>query len=198
MLLPPIRLQFRWGSLFKLLCIFSILSFVSTSHSLLQTGESAPSPWGTIGVPHVRPSPPAPPIDLVATPGTGLVSLSWSASAGATSYNVKRGTTSGGAYQTIATSVTDTPFSDASVIGGTPYYYVVSAVGSITGEGGNSNEASATPKPSVAIPPPPPTQLTVISGNAQSTLSWSASSDAATASAPTFYSVKRAILSGGP
>src|SRR5215813_3136525 len=54
-------------------------------------------------------TPPAP-TNLVATPGNAQVSLSWNASTGATSYNVKRSTTNGGPYTTIATGVTATNF----------------------------------------------------------------------------------------
>ena len=55
---------------------------------------------------------PAAPSNLVATAGNAQVALSWSGSAGATSYKVERSTTSGGPYTTIAspttTSYTDT------------------------------------------------------------------------------------------
>src|SRR5207244_1405140 len=44
---------------------------------------------------------PAAPTNLTATAGSGQVGLSWSASSGATSYNVKRSSTSGGPYTTI-------------------------------------------------------------------------------------------------
>jgi hypothetical protein len=72
------------------------------------------------------------------------VNLSWNASAAATSYNVKRSTTSGGPYSTIANNVTGTSYTDSAVSGGTTYYYVVSGVNP-QGESPNSNQASATP-----------------------------------------------------
>ena len=68
--------------------------------------------------------------------------LSWWGSAYATSYNVKRATTSGGAYTTIATGLTTNTYTDTAVAVGTTYYYVVSAT-TASGETGNSNEASA-------------------------------------------------------
>ncbi|MCA1607668.1 MAG: hypothetical protein LC775_19875, partial [Acidobacteria bacterium] len=43
-------------------------------------------------------APPAAPTGLTATAGNAQVALSWTASSGATSYNVKRSTTSGGPY----------------------------------------------------------------------------------------------------
>jgi hypothetical protein len=89
-------------------------------------------------------SPPPAPTNLVATAGNAQVSLTWSASSGAASYNVKRSTTSGGPYTIIATGVTAASYTDSGLVNGTTYYYVVSAVNG-NGESANSNEASATP-----------------------------------------------------
>ena len=88
-------------------------------------------------------NPPAAPTGLTATAGNAQVSLTWSASTGATSYNVKRSTTSGGPYTTVGTS-TSTAFTNTGLTNGTTYYFVVTAVNS-AGESGNSNQASATP-----------------------------------------------------
>ena len=131
-------------------------------------------------------NPPPAPTNLVATAGNAQVGLSWSASSGATSYNVKRSTTSGGPYTTIA-SPTTTSYTDTGVTNGTTYYYVVSAVNT-AGESANSSQVSATPQ---AVPPAP-TNLVATAGNAQVGLSWSASSGA------TSYNVKRATTNGGP
>jgi hypothetical protein len=92
--------------------------------------------------------PPAP-TGLAATPGNAQVALTWNASTGATSYNVKRGTATGGPYTTI-NSPSTTSYTDTTVTNGTPYYYVVSAVNS-AGESANSSQVSATPSASVAI-----------------------------------------------
>jgi fibronectin type 3 domain-containing protein len=134
-----------------------------------------------------RVSPPAAPTGLTATPGNAQVTLSWTASTGATSYNVKRATVSGGPYTTVA-SPTSTTFTDTALTNGTTYYYVVTARNG-GGESGNSTEASATPQ---APAPAAPTGLTATPGNAQVALSWTASTDA------TSYNVKRATVSGGP
>jgi fibronectin type 3 domain-containing protein len=131
--------------------------------------------------------PPAAPTGFTATPGNGLVTLRWTASLGATSYRVKRATVSGGPYTTVG-SPTTTSFTNTGLANGTTYYYVVTAVNS-SGESGNSNQASATPRVS---PPAAPTGLTATPGNAQVTLSWTASTGA------TSYNVKRATVSGGP
>lgn len=89
-------------------------------------------------------SPPAAPTALSATPGIQKVTLSWTASPTATSYHVKRATSSGGPYSTIAPNVTGTTHVDGTVSAGTTYYYVVSGVNP-AGESPNSNQASATP-----------------------------------------------------
>ncbi|SHK78899.1 fibronectin type III domain-containing protein [Desulforamulus aeronauticus] len=85
------------------------------------------------------------PTNLTATAGNAQVNLSWTAVAGATGYNVKRATTAGGPYTTIATSVTEAVYTDSTVTNGTTYYYVVTAV-SNDGESDPSNEVSATPQ----------------------------------------------------
>lgn len=86
------------------------------------------------------------PTGLTAAGGNGAVSLNWT-STGATSYNVKRSTTSGGSYTTLATGVTSPSYTDSTVTNGTTYYYVVSAV--VSGvESSNSAQASATPSAS--------------------------------------------------
>ncbi|HLH52193.1 MAG TPA: hypothetical protein VKY92_01055, partial [Verrucomicrobiae bacterium] len=110
------------------------------------------------------------PGNLVATGGSGQVGLTWNSVTGATSYNVKRSTTSG-AETTYATGVTTTGYTDKSVTPGTTYYYEVSAVNA-GGEGPNSSEAYATP---TAPPPTPdfsltanPSSQTVSRGNSKS------------------------------
>ncbi|MGA3373410.1 MAG: right-handed parallel beta-helix repeat-containing protein [Terracidiphilus sp.] len=86
--------------------------------------------------------PPAP-VGLKASAGNAQVSLSWSASANATGYHVKRGLASGGPYTLLAPTAS-LSYTDTSASNGTAYYYVVSAYNS-AGESGNSNEASAKP-----------------------------------------------------
>ena len=73
-----------------------------------------------------------------------MVSLSWNGSAGADSYLVKRSTTSGSGYITIASGVTATSYSDTGLVNGTTYYYVVAATNA-NGVSSNSIEVSATP-----------------------------------------------------
>lgn len=91
------------------------------------------------------PTVPAAPTGLSATRlnQKGRIGLNWNAVTGATSYRVKRGTTSGGAFTTIASNVSATSFTDAGLKSGTAYYYVVTAVNA-AGESAASNQASAT------------------------------------------------------
>ena len=136
-------------------------------------------------------APPAPgaPSGLQAIAGNAEVSLSWTASTGATSYHVKRSTITGGPYAQVS-APTSANFSDTGLANGTTYYYVVSALNA-SGESTNSLEASATPA-APAAPPATPTGLTAAPGNAQASLTWTASAGAAS------YHVKRGTSSGGP
>ena len=133
-------------------------------------------------------NPPPAPTGLSAAGGNSTVSLSWTGSSGATSYNVYRGTSSGGESGTpIASGLTGTSYTDSSVTNGSTYFYKVAAVNA-AGTSGQSNEASATP----ALPvPPAPTNLAATPGNATVSLTWTASTNA------TSYSVYRGTSSGG-
>ena len=135
-------------------------------------------------------SPPEPPAGLMATAGPGTVTLQWVSSTGAKSYNVKRSTTGGAPYTTIAAGVTATTYADTNVVGGTIYNYVVSAVNA-AGESTNSEQVSATPQ---ASPAPGPFTLTASAGSKarQIKLTWTQSSGA------TSYDVKRTTATGGP
>ena len=130
---------------------------------------------------------PAAPIGLTATPGNAQVSLSWTASSGATSYVVERATVNGGPYATIASGVTATSYMNTGLTNGTTYYYVVAALNA-GGQSPNSSQVSAQP----TGPPPAPTGLTATAGDEQVSLSWTASSGA------TSYILQRGRANGGP
>jgi fibronectin type 3 domain-containing protein/regulation of enolase protein 1 (concanavalin A-like superfamily) len=138
---------------------------------------------------NAKPLPPIPavPTGFAAVAGNAQVSLSWSAATYATSYNVKRATTAGGPYTTVA-SPSGTSAIDTGLTNGTTYYYVVTAV-DLAGESGNSAEANAKPLPPI---PAVPTGFAAVGGNVQVSLSWTLSTNA------TSYNVKRATTSGGP
>lgn len=76
--------------------------------------------------------------------------MKWDTAKYAASYNIKRSTTSGDKYGTIATT-SDTSYTDKTAVNGTTYYYVVSAVNNI-GESADSNEVIAKPlSPAVTL-----------------------------------------------
>jgi alpha-L-arabinofuranosidase len=99
--------------------------------------------------------PPVTPTSLVASRSNAVASLSWNGSAGADSYIVKRSTTSGSGYVSIASGVTATSYMDTGLVNGTTYYYVVAAT-NVYGVSPDSAEASAAPV--VSVPPPLQTQ----------------------------------------
>lgn len=82
--------------------------------------------------------------------GTGVaqgqhsVNLTWSPSSDASGYNIYRGTTTGGPYTMINTSLDGTTaYTDTAVVSGQTYYYVCTAVNSESQESGYSNQATA-------------------------------------------------------
>lgn len=131
------------------------------------TGSSTVAVSGTSGalahsanatlVVNAQPTTPGAPSNLTVAAGNTQATLSWTAVSGATSYNIKRATTSGGPYTTVRTGVTGTTFTDAGLTNGSTYYYVVSAINGV-GESANSAEASAGPQ-----------TLTLIKDNADAT-----------------------------
>ena len=62
---------------------------------------------------------------LTATVVNSQIQLQWNAFAGATGYNVKRATVSGGPYTTIASNLVTASFTDTNVSAYQTYYYVV-------------------------------------------------------------------------
>ena len=129
-------------------------------------------------------TPTAAPTGLAFTSSNGSITLQWNAVPGATSYTVKRGTTSGGPYTTLLTNITGTSFLDPSATPGSTWHYVVSA-SNATGESANSAQVSVATLTS-------PTNLAATPGNATVALTWTASAGA------TGYTVKRATVPGGP
>ena len=90
-------------------------------------------------------TPPTPPTGLFAVAGDGQIGLNWNNSAGSVTYNVYRRTMNTG-YNCIATAEPVSEYTDTGLVNGTTYYYVVTAVGTVTNEESEySNEASATP-----------------------------------------------------
>ena len=155
-------------------------------------GESEPSNQAS-AMPVAGPSVPDAPRNLVATPGNGTISLTWSpppwdVRSPITGYTVYRGTNSGNRSFSI-TLGNVTTYTDTGLANGQRYYYVVTAVNAI-GEGPPSTEVSAKP----ATVPNAPSNLRAIPGNGKVTIQWSS---AANNGAPvTNYTVYRGTTSG--
>jgi hypothetical protein len=130
----------------------SLFAMLLACNACSNSGSNSSNNGGGSSAPTAASTAPVAPLNLTATGGKQQISLGWTASTGANSYNVKRAATNGGPYTTV-TSPAGTSYTDTTVTNGTPYYYVVTAV-SASGESANSNQASATPS---AAPPAPPT-----------------------------------------
>jgi fibronectin type 3 domain-containing protein len=165
---------------------FYVVSAVSAA------GESGNSPQVSAKpVAATQPQVPSSPGGLTALPGNAEVTLTWSTVLNATSYNVKRSTTSSGPYAQIATAST-TGYADATLTNGKTYFYVVSASNS-AGESANSTPVSAKPTAATQTQvPAAPQGLAATAGDARVTLTWSTVLEA------TSYHLKRATTSGGP
>jgi Glycoside hydrolase family 44/PA14 domain/Fibronectin type III domain len=123
-------------------------------------------------IPPAAAVPPAP-TGLDATAGEGRVTLNWNAAPTADSYNVYRGTASGG-EALLQSGITGTTFTDTAVTNGTTYHYQVTAVNA-AGESSRSAEVSARPQ----LPAPSNLRAAVISGS-QIDLTWTDNSAAET------------------
>ena len=105
------------------------------------------------------------PTNLTATAGDSRAALNWTASSGATGYNVKRSTVSNGTYTVIAANLAALAYTNAGLANGTTYYYVVTATNSF-GESASSVEASVRP---VSTTSP---QFNLVTGAGQIQLNW--------------------------
>jgi beta-glucanase (GH16 family)/fibronectin type 3 domain-containing protein len=132
-----------------------------------------------IDVVKLVPAPTAPTGVTVSTGHTGI-SLNWTASSGATSYDIYRGGSAGGESATpIATGVTATSYTDTGVLTGDTYYYYVTAVyASLAPPGNQSSRSSEVSAVGELQPPTQPANLSVTTKTSTSvSLSWTASTD---------------------
>lgn len=113
-----------------------------------------------------------PPTNLSAIASESEVTLDWDDNTGPdlAGYNVYRSTTSGQEYNLIAQAVPTSDYTDNTVIGGTEYYYVVTAVDRTTTQSDYSNEAWALPNDTT--PPAAPANLSARGLDARITLDW--------------------------
>ena len=129
--------------------------------------------------------PPDAPAAPTATATINSVTLTWNAPPTATTYQVKRSTTSGFGY-VLLQNVGVTTFTDTSVATGTTYYYVLAASNGFCSSA-NSPEVPVTPS---CVPPSAPA-VTATPSNNQVSLSWTAPPGAIS------YLVYRGTTSGG-
>ncbi len=155
---------------------FYVVAAVSTNGESELSNEAGASPVG---------APPVPALTAVSSNAAAI--LSWTASFGATGYNLGRATNPGGPYTLAAANLNATMFLDTGLTNGWVYYYVVSALGA-NGQSADSAEAVATP----LTPPAAPAGLVAVAGNLSVALSWNPVFGA------TSYNVQRATTSGGP
>jgi len=134
---------------------------------------------------------PSTPTGLAATAGSAQVALAWNGSSGASTYTVKRSTTSGGPYTIMAANLTNRTYTDTGLTNGTTYYYVASA-SNACGESANSTQVSATP--TAVQPPLAPTNLKATGAKKKIMLTWTQS----TSTGITQNRIYRSQSSGGP
>ena len=96
--------------------------------------------------------PPLAPISLSAFPGNAQVVLSWTSVPGAVGYYLFSGTEGGNETNVVLVNYSGTSYTNAGLINGTTYYYVVVSTNS-TGDSPYSPEASTTPNTNIVITP---------------------------------------------
>jgi rhamnogalacturonan endolyase len=136
----------------------------------------------------VPPPPAAPPANVqisnTITSSNQSPTISWSPVSGAVGYILYRANSTNGPFNfpgNYVMSMTTTTYTDSALALNTLYSYTVVAMNA----GGVSGNSAV-----VSTAPPAPASLTAYPGNAQITLTWSASSSA------TSYTVKRGLSSG--
>ncbi|HXT20224.1 MAG TPA: pre-peptidase C-terminal domain-containing protein, partial [Thermoanaerobaculia bacterium] len=136
-----------------------------------EAAASSPSTCTSVTPAGAACTPPAAPTGVSATAASSsAINVSWTASAGATSYIILRSTTSGGPYTQVGTSST-TSFADSGLSCNTTYYYVVQASNG-TCASGNSAQASATTSACTGNVLTPAVPVTGISGATGSQQFW--------------------------
>ena len=131
---------------------FYVAVAVNSTGQSSSSAEVAATPDAAVAAGATATVPPAPSA-VAASAGDAQVGLTWTVSAGASSYQVKRASAGGGPFSVIAAPTT-TSYADMGLANGNAYYYVVSALNS-AGESTNSNQVSATPMGTATASSPP-------------------------------------------
>lgn len=130
-------------------------AYFFTVKALGSAGISAPS--NEVSATPIQPRAPPAPANVSAVAASGQVTISWAASAGATSYSVYMGTSAGGESSTaVEAGITGLSTTITGLTNGTTYYCMVKAVDA-AGASAASNEASATPTAPTQPTTPTPT-----------------------------------------
>ncbi|MDF3058225.1 MAG: cellulosome anchoring protein cohesin region [Rariglobus sp.] len=140
---------------------------------------------GPLSAPVGVATPVAPPTDLRAKLGNGVVVLEWAPSPRAVAYVVRRSLLREGPYTTIGSLITSPAYTDEGLSAGTAYYYTVCGVA-------NGKEGVDTAPVSALFPPGVPTGLGAEPGKELITLKWNAVALAAS------YKVLRATSADAP
>jgi len=162
--------------------VFGKTSFTATGTTTLVVTAGASTPTGTdiltiTGASlstSVTPSVPFTVMDLPSTPtgvsinyvGTEELALTWTASTGASTYNVERATSSSGPF-TLISSTPWTTYADYGVIGSTKYYYYIQAA-NCAGVSSASSKVNDTPGGGSITVSPSPSSQTVSPGGGTS------------------------------
>ncbi|MBI5207638.1 MAG: fibronectin type III domain-containing protein [Candidatus Firestonebacteria bacterium] len=117
---------------------------------------------------------PLPPTEIIAIPEDSKITVTWTGSSKATSYNIYWATTPG-VNKITGTKVENilSPFIHNDLTNGTSYYYIITGINKY-GEGKESIEVSATP----SVSPNPPTGITADPLYKQVTIAWDSSKSA--------------------
>jgi len=142
-------------------------------YQLQACNSSGCSGWADISV-GVWPAIPA--VTVPSGTDNGAYTVSWSASAGATSYTVQEAV-NGGAWTTIASGTTQTSISRPGTTSGSYTYRVEAFNRTVAGTAGWGTSSAVTVNTNYGVMPSTPTGLTVpsASNNGAATISWNAS-----------------------
>jgi len=151
-------------------------------------------PWGisradTLTVTTATGPGPSQPTNLKGVAGNKQATLTWTASTGATQYQVYRGSGKSDSEAVVPIATTTTPtYTDTGLNNGTSYYYNVSATNSV-GISPDTDEVIVVPT-SVTAPPATPVGVVATAGNTTITVSWTADANA------TSHSIYRSLSPG--